>query len=270
MKIMAVTQSNPRLSCSGREPQETFLGGDKMKQLRLLSAAIILMLLVAMPVSCATPNSTPASTPSPPSKQIPAEESAELQPRGNGTVELVMNPVYYGTCSAKLAIPENYNFGDAARIAVSLDGITLNDITSLSFWCYVDTDTPANPDGRYWVPYITFELDTDGKPGCDTWVIGGEGAVPQSSGVWFKNTMESDWLFHVSSVFANYISPFPLSDMGTLTEIKTAKGPDGSTLLGDCIVSKVRLAIGNWGEGGPIGPVICYVDYLVINGRLLF
>jgi hypothetical protein len=191
-----------------------------MKQLRLLSAAIILMLLVAMSVSCAASNSTPTLTPSPSSKQIPADESAELQPRGNGTVELVTNPVHDGTYSAKLAIPENYNFGDAARISVSLDGITLNDITSLSFWCYVDTDTPVNPDDRYWVPYITFELDTDGKPGCDTWVIGGGGIVPQSSGVWFKITMESDWLFHVSSVFANYTGPFPLSDMGTLTEIK--------------------------------------------------
>jgi len=247
-----------------------FLGGDKMKQLRLLITAIILMLLVAMLVSCATPNSTPALTPSPPSKQIPAEESAELQPRGNGTVELVTNPVHDGMYSAKLAIPENYSFGDAARIAVPLDSITLNDITSLAFWCYVDTDTPVNPDGIYWVPYITFELDTDGKPGCDTWVIGGGGVVRQSSGVWFKNTMGSDWLFHVSSVFADYISPFPLSDMGTLTEIKAVMGPDGKTSLGDCSVSKIRLAIGNWGPGGPIGPVICYVDYLMCNGELVY
>lgn len=241
-----------------------------MKQLRLLITAIILVLLMVMPVSCATPNSTPALTPSPPGKQIPAEESAELQQRGNGMVELVTNPVHDGTYSAKLAIPENYTSGDAARIAVPLGGITLNDITSLSFWYYIGTDTPVNPDGRYWVPYITFELDTDGKPGCDTWVIGGGEVAPQSSGLWFKNTMESTWMFHVSSVFADYISPFPLSDMGTLAEIKAAMGPDSTTLLGDCIVSKVRLAIGNWGEGGPIGPVICYVDYLVINGRLLF
>jgi len=240
-----------------------------MKQLRLLSA-IILVLLLAMSISCTTPNSTPASTPSPSIKQIPAEESAELQPRGKGTVELVTNPVYDGTNSAKLAIPENYNFGDAARIAIPLDGVTLNDITSLSFWCYVDTDTPVNPDGTYWVPYITLELDTDGKPGCDTWVIGGGGIVPQSSGVWFKNTMENDWLFHVSSVFVDYISPFPLSDMGTLTEVKAVIGPDGKTSLGDCTVSKIRLAIGNWGPGGPVGPVICYVDYLMCNGELVF
>jgi len=241
-----------------------------MKRLRPLINVIVFILLVVMPVSCATPNSTPALTASPSSKQIPAEESAELQPRGNGTVELVTEPVHNGTCSAKLAIPENYNFGDAARIAVSLEGITLNDITSLSFWCYIDTDTPVNPDGRYWVPYVTFELDTDGKPGCDTWVIGGVGTALQSSGVWFKNTMGSDWLFHVSSVFSDYISPFPISDMGNITEIKTEIGPDGKTLLGDCTVSKIRLAIGNWGPGGPIGPVICYVDYLMCNGELVY
>ena len=239
-----------------------------MKQLRLLSATTILVLLMAMVVSCTTPNSTP--TPSPNDKQIPTEESAELQARGNGTVELVTDPVHDGTYSAKMAIPENYNFGDAARIAVHLNDVTLNGITSLSFWCYIDTDTPVNPNGIYWVPYITFELDTDGKPGCDTWVIGGRGVVPQSSGVWFKNTMESDWLFHVSSVFADYTNPFPLSNMGTLAEIKTAKGPDGETSLGECTVSKVRLAIGNWGEGGPKGPVICYVDYLVCNGEVVF
>jgi len=173
-----------------------------------------------------------------------AEESAELQPRGKGTVDLVTDPVHDDTYSAKLAIPENYNMGDAARIAVPLDSITLSDITSLSYWCYVDADTPANAEG-YWVPYITFELDTDGAPGCDTWVIGGRGTVPQSSGTWFENTLESDWLFHVSSVFAEYTSPFPLSGMGTLAEIKAAVGPDVKTPLGDCVVSKVRLAIGN-------------------------
>jgi len=223
---------------------------------------------MVMAVSCATPNS--AAVPSPASKQIPAKESAELQARGNGKVELVTDPVHNGTYSARLAIPGNYNFGDAARIAVSLDDITLNDITSLSFWCYVDTETPVNPNSSYWVPYLTFELDTDGKPGCDTWVIGGRGSVPQNSGLWFENTMESDWLFHVSSVFDDYISPFPLSKMGTLTEIKAEMGPDGETSLGACTVSKVRLAIGNWGEGGPLGPVICYVDYLMYNGEVVF
>ena len=125
-----------------------------MRQLRLLSATTILVLLMAMAVSCATPNSTP--TPSPTNKQIPAEESAELQARGNGTVELVTDPVHDGTYSAKLAIPEDYNFGDAARIAAHLNDVTLNGITSLSFWCYIDTDTPVNPDGIYWVPYLTF------------------------------------------------------------------------------------------------------------------
>jgi len=241
-----------------------------MKQLRLINAVIIFMLIAVMSVGCAAPNSDPALTTSPSSKQIQAEESVELQPRGNGTVELVTAPVHDGAYSAKLAIPEVYNFGDAARIAVPLDGVTLNDITSLSFWCYVDTDTPVNPDSRYWVPYITFELDTDGEPGCDTWVIGGGGVAPQSSGVWFENTMESDWLFHVSSVFADYVSPYPLSDMGILTEIKAVMGPDDETFLGDCPVSKIRLAIGNWGPGGPVGPVICYVDHLVCNTELVF
>ena len=118
-----------------------------MKQLRLLSATTILVLLMAMAVGCTRPNSTP--TPLPTSKQIPAKESAELQARGNGTVELVTDPVHDGTYSAKLAIPENYNFGDAARIAVPLNDVTLNGITSLSFWCYVDTNTPVNPDGTY-------------------------------------------------------------------------------------------------------------------------
>ena len=241
-----------------------------MKQSRLLSVAAMLMLLVVMSVSCVTPDSIPASTPSLTGKQIPAEESAELQPRGNGAAELVTDPVYDGAYSAKLAIPEYYNWSDAARIAVPLDGITLNDITSLSYWCYVDVDTPLDSEGRYWVPYVTFELDTDGEPGCDTWVIGGRGVISQRSGVWFENNMGSDWLFHVSSVFTDYTSPFPLSNMGTLEEIKVEIGPDGKTSLGDCTVSKIRLAIGNWGPGGPVGPVICYVDCLMCNGKLVF
>ena len=192
-----------------------------------------------------------------------------MQPRGNGTVELVTDPVYDGTQSARLAIPEAYGSGEAARIAVPVDGITLNDITSLSYWCCIDVDTPANAEG-YWLPYITFELDTDGEPGCDTWVIGGGGVESQSSGVWLENAMESDRLFHVATVIHGYTSPFPLDSMGTFAEIKTALGPDGTTPLGDCIVSKVRLAIGNWEPGGPKGPVICYVDHLICNGRLLF
>ena len=82
--------------------------------------------------------------------------------------------------------------------------------------------------------------------------------------------MESDWLFHVASNFSSYESPFPISNMGTLSEIKKAVGPDDKTTLGDCTVSKIRLAIGNWGPGGPLGPVICYVDHLICNGELLF
>ena len=193
-----------------------------MGQIRVLSTTITIMLIGVMSICCVAPDYNQALTRSTSNKQIPSEESAELQPIGNGTVELVATPVHDGTYSAKLAIPENYSFGDAARIAAPLHGITLNDITSLSFWCYIDTNTPVNPDGRYWVPYITFELDTDGEPGCDTWVIGGRGSVSQNSGIWFENTMESDWLYHVSTVFDDYVSPYPLSDMGTLTEIKRA------------------------------------------------
>ena len=217
-----------------------------MKKFGILDATIIFILLVAVLISCATQNSTSTHTSSSPDGQMPARESAELQPRGRGTVKLVKEPVYEGAYSAKLAIPEDYTTGDAARIAVPLDGFTLNDITSLSFWCYIDADTPENTEG-YWVPYLTFELDTDGKPGCDTWVIGGRGTVQQNSSEWFENIIENDWLFHISSTFSDYASPFPLSKMGTLSEIKAAMGPDGATLLGDCIVSKIRLAIGNWG-----------------------
>ena len=236
-----------------------------MKQLRMLiNVAILLILLVMLSVSCSAPNSTPASTPSPPNEQKLIKETAELQPRGRGMVESVTNPVYDGTYSVKLTLPENYNMGDAARVAVPLDDCTLNDITDLSFWCYIDPNTPANSDG-YWVPYVTFEIDTDGEPGCDTWVIGGGETRSQSSGVWFINSMNGDWLFHVPSAISGYNSPFPLSNMGTLEEIKLAMGPDGKTLLGDCIVSKVRIAIGNWGPGGPVGPVICYVDQLLIK-----
>ena len=198
------------------------------------------------------------------------EESAELQPRGKGIVKLVTDPVHDGTYAAKLAIPEEYSFGEAARIAVPMDEMILNDITSLSYWCYIDEDTPINPDGNYWVPYITFEIDTDNEPGCDTWVIGGIGAIPQDSGVWFEITMENDWLFHVASNFSSYESPFPLSNMGTLSEINAAKGPDGKTTLGDSVVSKIRLAIGNWGPGGPLGQVICYVDNLICNSEIHF
>ncbi len=198
------------------------------------------------------------------------EESTELQARGSGTVELVTQPVHNGTYSARLAIPKYYNWSDAARIAVGLDGVTLNDITSLSFWCYIDADTPINPGDIYWEPYVTFELDTDGVPGCDTWVIGGKPPTVRNSGTWFQHTLNDDTLFHVSSTKSEYTSPFPLSSMGTIMEIKAAMGPDGRTTLGDCSVTKVRLAIGNWGEGGPRGPVICYVDELKCNGKLIF
>jgi len=47
-----------------------------MRQLRLLITAIISMLLVAMLVSCAKPNTTLTLTPSLSSKQMPAQESA--------------------------------------------------------------------------------------------------------------------------------------------------------------------------------------------------
>ena len=235
-----------------------------MNKLSVLSCVVTSMILLHIViVGCQQqPTLTPA--------QVPAEESAELQARGNGTVELVTDPVYHGTYSAKLAIPESYGFGDAARIAVSLDSITLNDITSLSFWCYIDADTPTNPRDIYWEPYITFELDTDGVPGCDTWVIGGKLPTARSSDTWFKHTLKGDALFHVSSTKSDYTSPFPLSSMGTIMEIKAVMGPNGITPLGDCTVTKVRLAIGNWGPGGPKGPVICYVDHLICNGRLLF
>ena len=86
--------------------------------------------------------------------------------------------------------------------------------------------------------------------------------APQSSGVWFKNAIEGDRLFRVTSVFANYTTPFLLSDMGSLTEIREAMGPDGTTPLGDFY--EVRIAIGNWSEGGPRETVICYVDHLMI------
>jgi len=231
---------------------------------------ILILFNIFSSASCAD-----KSPPNVPQVSLPTTEKSrdtqnvELQPRGKGTVELVTAPVHDGTHSARLAIPEGYSFNEAARIAVPLDDITLNEITSLSYWCYIDEETPNNAEG-YWLPYITFELDTDGQPGCDTWIIGGGGERLQSSSVWVKKTLESNWLFHVASVFTNYESPFPLIDMGTLTDIKAATGPDGKTLLCDYPVSKIRLAIGNWGEGGPRGPVICYVDYIVCNGRLIF
>ena len=241
-----------------------------MKWLKILSIAAGSVLVITASIICATSESIQNRARSSTDSQISVEESVELQSRGNGIAELVTNQVHDGTYAAKLVIPDDYNFGDAARIAISLDGVALRDITSLSFWCYIDTATPINPDGRYWIPYLTFELDTDGKSGCDTWVIGGGGTVSQPSGVWFENTMKSNWLYHVSSNFSNYTSPFPLSNMGTLAQIKEAIGPNGKTFLGDCVVSKVRLAIGNWGPGGPLSPVICYVDCLLQNGELVF
>jgi hypothetical protein len=241
-----------------------------MKWLKILSITIGSILVITASIVCATSEQIPNRAQSSANSQASVEESVELQSRGNGIAELVTNQVHDGTYAAKLIIPDNYSFGDAARIAVHLDSIVLRDITSLSFWCYIDTATPINPDGSYWIPYLTFELDTDGKPGCDTWVIGGGGTVSQPSGVWFENTMENGWLYHVSSNFSNYTNPFPLSNMGTLTQIKEVIGPDGKTSLGDCVVTKVRLAIGNWGSGGPLSPVICYVDCLVQNGELVF
>lgn len=225
---------------------------------------VVILVLLPLATACRQQSSAPDLS------QSSAEESADLQERGNGTVELVTEPVHHGTYSAKLAIPREYSFGDAARIAVPLDGMILDDITSMSYWCYIDPATPANQDGTYPVPYITFELDTDGQPGCDTWVIGGAPPFLNNSGVWFECILESDALFHVSSTRSDYTSPFPLSSMGTLAQIQAATGPDGKTPLGDCTVSKVRLAIGNWGPGGPPGPVICHVDCLTCNEEIRF
>ncbi len=236
---------------------------------RMIYAAIIFILLMAMLAACAGPDSTSGTTCSMYNNPIPHRESAESQPRGNGKVEMVSEPVHEGNYSAKLTIPENYSPGDAARIAIPVDDFTLNDVTSLCYQCYIDADTPINSDG-YWVPYFTFEIDTDGKPGCDTWVIGGVGTVQQNTGLWFEISLEGDSLFHVASTISTYESPFPITRMGTLAEIKIAVGPDGNTTLGECPVSKIRLAIGNWGPGGPEGPVICYVDHLICNGEVLF
>jgi len=239
-----------------------------MNRQRLIQIAVIIMLLAVLIAGCTIPDSAVSQSQPQTTTQTQPEKSSEKQSRGNGTVELVKSPVQDGIYSMKLAIPANYTSGDAARVAVPLDEFTLSDITSLSFWCYIDADTPVNPEG-YWVPYFTFEIDTDGEPGCDTWVIGGVGTVQQSTDMWFEINLENDSLFHVASTVSNYESPFPINKMGILTEIKVAVGPDGKTALGDCPVSKIRLAIGNWGPGGPAGPVICYVDHLICNGEVL-
>ena len=194
----------------------------------------------------------------------------ELQARGAGIAEMVTEPVHDGVYSAKLVIPEDYSFRDVARIAVPLENVTLGEITSLSFWCYVDDETPVNIDGAYWGPYLTFEIDTDGRGGYDTWVIGGGLYATRSSAVWVEDLLERSELFYVSTVASGYASPFPVTNMATLAEIKEALGPDGATPLGDYAVTKVRVAIGNWGEGGPLGPVIFYVDHLECNGEVIF
>jgi len=240
-----------------------------MKRQRLMQIVVIIMLLTVMLAGCTIPDSAVSQSQSQMTARTKSEESPEKQARGNGTVEMVSEPAYEGNYSAKLSIPENYSPGDAARIAIPVDDFTLNDIVSLCYRCYIDADTPINPDG-YWVPYFTFEIDTDGEPGCDTWVIGGVGTVHQNSGMWFEISLDNDLLFHVASAISTYESPFPITRMGTFAEIKTAVGPDGKTALGDCSVSKIRLAIGNWGRGGPAGPVICYVDHLICNGEIIY
>lgn len=233
-----------------------------MKGKRL--GGMLLLLVAALLVSCSGDTSQ--------SGEVVMGDNAvtELQVTGNGTAELVMDPVHEGIYSAKLAIPEDYSFRDLARIALPLDGVTLDEITTLSFWCYVDEETPVNIDGAYWGPYLTFEIDTDGRGGYDTWIIGGGLYATRSSAVWVEDILESGELFYVSTVVSGYTSPFPVTSMGTLAEIKAAMGPDGVTSLGDYTVTKVRVAIGNWGEGGPVGPVIYYVDHLVCNGELIF
>jgi hypothetical protein len=238
-----------------------------MNRIFLIIAGILLLQLSVL--SCSPHTQESASAFSASGESSYSETQAEFQPRGNGIVESVTEPVYEGIHSIKLVIPEAYNMGDAARVSLPLDNVTLDDITTLSFWCFVDKDTPLNQDGTYWVPYITFELDTDGKPGCDTWVIGGKGSVAQEPGTWFELQLEKEWLFHVPSAFADYNSPFTITSMGTLAQIKPEKGPDGKTTLGECPVSAIRLAIGNWGPGGPAGPVICYVDNLKVNDIVL-
>ncbi len=237
---------------------------------RLLAIIIIPLLIMATMTSCTSTNCTSTSTSFRNGTEFQSAEIAESQARGKGTVEYIEGLVFEGIYSAKLTLPKDYKISDAARIAVPVEGITLNEIESLSFWCYIDEKTPTNPDGKFWTPYITFEIDTDGKPGCDTWVIGGGSQPISNSGVWFEHVLENGHLFHVSSTVADYVSPFPLSNMGTLTQISATLGPDGKVLLGDCPISKIRIAIGNWGPGGPVGPIIYYVDNLACNGELLY
>ena len=229
-------------------------------RLIITSVLIILFVLHIFVPGCNSQNLERSSTSLNSDGKTSSTTNIEFQSRGNGVVEMVADPVYVGTESIKLKIPENYTMSDAARISVPLKNTTLNDVTAVSFWCFIDENTPLNPDGTYWVPYITFEIDTDGKPGCDTWVIGGKGSVVQESSTWFEISLEEEWLFHVPTTIADYSSPFPITNMGTLEQIRSAIGPDDRTPLGDYSVTGIRLAIGNWGPGGPVGPVICYID----------
>jgi hypothetical protein len=229
-----------------------------------------LLILHLFLVGCNSQNPEQTSVSSISDEKTAYTTNIEFQPRGNGIVETVTDPVYGGTYSIRLEIPEDYTMGDAARISIPLENITLNDITVVSYWCFIDEGTPLNLDGTYWVPYITFEIDTDGKPGCDTWVIGGKGNVIQEPSVWFEISLEEEWLFHVPTTVADYTSPFPITSMGTLTQVKSAIGPDGKTPLSDYPVTGIKLAIGNWGPGGPTGPVIVYVDDLECNEKTLY
>lgn len=240
-----------------------------MKGINTYVVTTLLILQLFLP-GCHSQNPEQASVPLNSDDKIPFTTNVEFQSRGNGIAETVTDPVCEGTYTVKLEIPENYTMGDAARCSVPMDKITLNEITTVSYRCLIDERTPLNPDGTYWVPYITFEIDTDGMPGCDTWVIGGKGNVIQESGTWFELSLEEDWLFHVPTTVADYNSPFPITSMGMIPQIRSAIGPDGETFLGDYPVTGIRLAIGNWGPGGPTGPVVCYVDDLVCNGNILF
>jgi hypothetical protein len=230
-----------------------------------------------------------------PAAASPAVQAVYLSPQGvalqteaNGTAERSATTAHAGSYSAKLGLPQTYSSSDVARFVQPLTGLTLSDITSLSYWYYADStatsgvykgfikeETFAEPSGggyatynTYGAPYLVIALDADLNGSADTWVIQAKWAATYNK-TWKQDTIEDTEPFHVAGIVTT--PPFDIgTNWGSLSEIKTATVTIGGSTytLGNAAVLQVKVAIGEWNPVGPTppnGPVVSYVDDITIN-----
>jgi len=247
--------------------------GNKIKTILLITVLLITTLTIAIPI-------------------VSAKPSDYLSTYESGTATWSTTKAKTGDWSTKLAIPSPYTLNDAGRVALVYTG-DLNSIASLSYWYFVDASTPETsgmyksfiktemtapnlePIGgeyadypTYGAPYLVIELDVDRDGTPDTWVIQAKFAA-NSKGTWVQDIIESGEPFHVAGPHAASTGFTIGVNWGSLSEIKAATETIGSQTytLGAASVLKVKLAIGEWDPNqGPTGPVISYVDDVMIAG----